>query len=417
MLLLLAGTMALLSSPFAIFIASVIALKKAFDWVADKMFAAFVSIVDAIKDVALTMVNKVRGWIGLNPIEGSGPSRKPGESQKDFQKRIDDYTLERLKQPTSYSGATDFSGRRRNADLSESFTKFAGKIERAAFMSGGIGSSQYAAIGGGFNYGSQRKGISLKGTPLHNAVPGQKLPSFGLGRMASFAATVFRHLAVQAAAWPMDFSRSAFEKKFSGTPLAGNTIRLSPQPRRTISRPRCLPASSRTRLETAGCCRETTLLASWTQPMARSQDAVRWPRRLVSPRPVKLSRRTTGALVAISTRWAASMPHRAQRTILADLNGGWPAGVRKQMNALSSGASSGSAGTGDAVGYAEKYKGMNEYSDTRILASALGGDVRGRSNAWCARFVNKAIEQAGGKGTGSAVANSFQRYGSGGEAV
>ncbi|MGY2938459.1 hypothetical protein ACVWZ6_008061 [Bradyrhizobium sp. GM6.1] len=131
------------------------------------------------------MVNKVRSWIGLNPIEGSGPSRKPGESQKDFQKRIDDYTLERLKQPTSYSGATDFSGRRRNADLSESFTKFAGKIERAAFTSGGIGGSQYAAIGGGsgggFSYASQRKGISLNGTPLHHAVPGQKLPSFGLG--------------------------------------------------------------------------------------------------------------------------------------------------------------------------------------------------------------------------------------------
>ncbi|WP_225173754.1 MULTISPECIES: hypothetical protein [unclassified Bradyrhizobium] len=92
------------------------------------------------------------------------------------------------------------------------------------------------------------------------------------------------------------------------------------------------------------------------------------------------------------------------------LNGGWAAGVRKQMNALGAGA--GFAGTGDAVAWAEKYKGMNEYTDNRVLAAALGGDVRGRSNAWCARFVNKAIEAAGGKGTGSAVANSFQRYGS-----
>jgi hypothetical protein len=92
------------------------------------------------------------------------------------------------------------------------------------------------------------------------------------------------------------------------------------------------------------------------------------------------------------------------------LNGGWSAGVRKQMNAMS-GASSGSAGAGDAVAYAEKFKGMNEYRDNRVLAAELGGDVRGKSNAWCARFVNKALAAAGGKGTGSRVANSFQRYG------
>ncbi|WP_456677853.1 phage tail tape measure protein [Bradyrhizobium sp. RDM12] len=74
LLLLLAGAMALLSSPFALFIASVIALKKALDWVAEKMFTAFVSIVDAVKNVALSMINKVRGWIGLSPIgvEGTG---------------------------------------------------------------------------------------------------------------------------------------------------------------------------------------------------------------------------------------------------------------------------------------------------------------------------------------------------------
>lgn len=170
LLLLLAGTMALLASPFAAFIASVFALKKALDWVADKMFAAFVSIVDAIKNVALSMVNKVRGWMGKDPIEGSGPSRTPGESQKDFQKRIDDYTLERLKQPTSYSGATDFSSRRRNADLSDSFNTFAGKIERAAFMSGGYGGGvQYAAIGGGSGRGS---GDGVRSRNFIGGVPG-----------------------------------------------------------------------------------------------------------------------------------------------------------------------------------------------------------------------------------------------------
>ncbi|SFM56934.1 phage tail tape measure protein, TP901 family, core region [Bradyrhizobium sp. Rc3b] len=92
------------------------------------------------------------------------------------------------------------------------------------------------------------------------------------------------------------------------------------------------------------------------------------------------------------------------------LNGSWAGGVRKQANALSGGV--GSAGAGDAVSAGEKYLGMNEYSDTKVLASYLGADVRGRSNAWCARFVNKTLADAGGKGTGSAVANSFQKWGS-----
>ena len=47
------------------------------------------------------------------------------------------------------------------------------------------------------------------------------------------------------------------------------------------------------------------------------------------------------------------------------LNGGWSAGVRKQIGAMS-GASSGSTSTGDAVGWAEKYRGLNEYSDNRV---------------------------------------------------
>ncbi len=92
------------------------------------------------------------------------------------------------------------------------------------------------------------------------------------------------------------------------------------------------------------------------------------------------------------------------------LNGGWTAGVGKQMRSLSGGV--GSVGLGDAVGIAAQYKGLNEYRDYRVLASYLGADVRGRDNAWCARFVNRTLEAAGGRGTGSAVANSFQRWGS-----
>lgn len=319
LLLLLAGTMALLASPFALFIASCIALKKALEWVADKMFSAFVSIVDAIKNVALSMVNKVRGWMNLTPIEGLGPSRRPGEGQESFQKRIDDYTRERLKQPTSYSGSTDFSGRRRNADLSESFTKFAGKIERAALMPGGNGGGvQYAALGGGSGRGISGSGGGLGGRKFIGGVPsiitttpGTALP--GLGRLGGNG--IIRRDKIPS------FDGSGGSVASGG----GSGIGGSVSPKKSF--------------------------------------------------------------------------HGGGGSVSGNVSAGRA-------------SSGGSAGTGDAVGWAQKYRGMNEYTDNRILASALGGDVRGKSNAWCARFVNRALAEAGGKGTGSAVANSFQRYGS-----
>lgn len=410
MLLLLAGTMALLSSPFATFIASVIALKKVLDWVADKMFAAFVSIVDAIKNVALTMINKVRGWIGLNPIEGSGPSRKPGESQKEFQKRIDDYTLERLKQPTSYSGATDFSGRRRSADLPESFTKFAGKIERAASMSAGIGGSQYAAIGGGFSYASQRKGFNA--TPLHHAVPGQKLPSFGLGSNGIIKRSSIPNFNGTGGSIAGGLSRSAFERKFAGTPLGGKYDQIVGAAKANGIDPLLL----------AGVIAHETgngLVLSGNNPGGVMDPATGMARKMkfsglddgfskTAQVVAKNYRRAGGDLDQMGNIYAPPGAANDPR----GLNGGWPAGVRKNMQQMSGSSPAGSGGTGDAVAYAEGFKGMNEYSHNRILASALGGDVRGRSNAWCARFVNRALAAAGGKGTGSAVANSFQRYGS-----
>ncbi|GEC14653.1 phage tail tape measure protein [Nitrobacter winogradskyi] len=46
-------------------------IKRVLDFVADKIFSVFVSIVDSIKNVALSIVNTVRGWIGLAPL-GAG---------------------------------------------------------------------------------------------------------------------------------------------------------------------------------------------------------------------------------------------------------------------------------------------------------------------------------------------------------
>lgn len=74
---------------------------------------------------------------------------------------------------------------------------------------------------------------------------------------------------------------------------------------------------------------------------------------------------------------------------------------------------SGGYAAGDALAVAEKYVDANEYTDTQRLAALLGADPRGKSNAWCARFVNAALRESGGQGTGSGLANSFQGWGTG----
>ncbi|MGY2902948.1 phage tail tape measure protein [Bradyrhizobium sp. URHC0002] len=129
-------------------------------------------------------------------IRRKDPKTGRRESYSDWQDRI--ATRKRLRNystpsgadpmftPTNYTGSTDFSGRRRNSDLSENFNKFAGKIERAAFMSGGNGGGvQYAALGGGSGRGISDSGGGRKfigGVPaIITNTPGTALP--GLNRL------------------------------------------------------------------------------------------------------------------------------------------------------------------------------------------------------------------------------------------
>lgn len=92
-----------------------------------------------------------------------------------------------LFQPTSYTGSTDFSRRRRSKvdDLADQLNKFGANVQRAAFISGGPGGGlQYAAIGGsGRGPGSSGGSRSfIGGIPdLVKSVPGQALPSFNAG--------------------------------------------------------------------------------------------------------------------------------------------------------------------------------------------------------------------------------------------
>ncbi|WP_027544861.1 phage tail tape measure protein [Bradyrhizobium sp. WSM2254] len=290
-----------------------------------------------------------------------------------------------------------------------------GKIERASFMStdfssrgriSGSGLSGSTAISANMN-----RIVSGAGTPdalWKSITPGGILPNFGLGSSGIIKRSNIPSFNGGGGSVD-DMSRSAFDKKFAGTPLAGKYDQIVAAARANGISPALLAGVIAHETgnghvlsgnNVAGLMDPATGMARKMQ-FASLDAGISRAGQVVA----KNYRLAGGSLDKMGARYAPVGAANDPR----GLNGGWPAGVRKQMNALSGG---GSAGSGDAVAWAEKYKGMNEYTDNRVLAAALGGDVRGRSNAWCARFVNKALDAAGGNGTGSAVANSFQKWGS-----
>ncbi|MEY9748595.1 hypothetical protein ABIF65_007969 [Bradyrhizobium japonicum] len=271
--------------------------------------------------------------------------------------------------------------------------------------------------GGGLSGGSTAIGANMNrivsgvGTPdalWKNVMPGGILPNFGVGSGGIIKRSNIPSFNGGGGSVD-DMSRSAFDKKFAGTPLAGKYDQIVSAARANGISPALLagviahetgnghvPSGN----NVAGLMDPATGMAKRMQ-FASLDAGISRAGQVVA----KNYRLAGGNLDKMGERYAPVGAANDPR----GLNGGWPAGVRKQMNALSGG---GSAGSGDAVAWAEKYKGMNEYTHNRVLAAALGGDVRGKSNAWCARFVNKALDAAGGNGTGSAVANSFQKWGS-----
>ncbi|MFK5599094.1 hypothetical protein ACFZ8E_19150 [Methylobacterium sp. HMF5984] len=86
---------------------------------------------------------------------------------------------------------------------------------------------------------------------------------------------------------------------------------------------------------------------------------------------------------------------------------GWKAGTVIGGNPVTAGAA------GNAVDTMSRFLGKNEYQDRGELSRFVGHDVAGSVNAWCARMVNSSLASVGIKGSGSAVANSFQRWGVG----
>lgn len=130
-----------------------------------------------------------------------------------------------LFQPSSYTGPTDFSGRRRSKidDLADQLNKFGASVQRAAFINSGPGSGlQSAAIGdSGRGAGQSGRRNFFGGVPGSlKSIPGQALPSFNSGsiirrdKIPSFGG-------VGPGGIPSSLNRVAFERTFAGTSLAG----------------------------------------------------------------------------------------------------------------------------------------------------------------------------------------------------
>lgn len=186
---------------------------------AGKFTAQLLELVVALKAIGTvagyleTFVNFIRSVAGIMTTVGlavadvripNGSVKQKGETTTQWRER--QQKLKELRnyktpsdadpmfQPTSYTGATDFSGRRRSSDLSDNLNKFTGKVERAAFINSGLGGLQYAAAGGsgrglsgsGGGGGGGFSGGLIGGVPsLLKSTPGEALPNFGVGRSGS----------------------------------------------------------------------------------------------------------------------------------------------------------------------------------------------------------------------------------------
>lgn len=95
---------------------------------------------------------------------------------------------------------------------------------------------------------------------------------------------------------------------------------------------------------------------------------------------------------------------------------GWKVGTVRGGGGGGGGNVAGSATPGSAAGAVDtmsRFLGQNEYRDRGTLSKFVGHDVAGSVNAWCARMVNASLASVGIRGTGSPVANSYQKWGIG----
>jgi TP901 family phage tail tape measure protein len=160
-------------------------------------------------------------------IRRSDPKTGRRESYKDWQDRIE--TKKRLRslapsgdplfQPTSFTSLVD--------QLGNNMRKLGGKIERAAiggqitdFSSnnrGGLQNASYISGGGGVS-GNR---IFANAPALTNSTPGQLLPNFSVSNSGIIRRDRIPSFSGGGGSMADGLNRSAFERKFGGTALAG----------------------------------------------------------------------------------------------------------------------------------------------------------------------------------------------------
>jgi uncharacterized protein (TIGR02594 family) len=101
----------------------------------------------------------------------------------------------------------------------------------------------------------------------------------------------------------------------------------------------------------------------------------------------------------------------------ADPGGGRRASARRlfeQQQAASRPRPIATGSAADAVDSALQLEGLHEVRDRATIRHYLrtgGADLDPATTAWCAAMVNASLQRQGIQGSGSAVANSFQRWG------
>lgn len=306
-----------------------IGLHKVLSYVSDKIFSVFVSIVDGVKSVALSIINTVRGWIGLAPVGGGAGGGASGS-----------WSPRNGSSPGASGGWSSTASKAK-----ASFIKPSDIMPDTSGITGGtLSRAKFES--------------TFKGTALEGKYDAIVVTAKGNNVPADLFAAVVAH------------------ETGRGRNVKGNNI--------------------------AGVMDSETGFRT-KKGYATLDDGIAAAGRVVGSN----YRKAGGDIDKMGARYA---PIGAANDP-AGLNKNWAGGVRSFRNSMSDGAV-GILGQ-NPVDIASRYLGKNEYRDRAELAAFVHHDVAGRANAWCARFVNESLRQTGIAGTGSAVANSFQRFGKG----
>ena len=321
----------------ALFVALSVGLKMTLSYVADRIFSVFVSIVDAVQSVAVGVINKVRGWIGLAPMGGGGAGSANAPR-------------------TGTPGATG-------------------------------------------SWSPDTSGATGSWSPT----TGKAVDHFSnLTKPASFTSGVTGGL-----------NSTSYNDMFAGTALAGKDAQIIAAAKANGIDPALLSAviahetgkgRNTNANNVAGLMNPETGYRT-KQGFASIEDGINAAARVVA----KNFDRAGGDLNKMGSAYApvgaANDPN--------GLNRYWPSSVANYRAKLGGVTGVGNVGSGGSpLDVAKQFNGLNEYRDNSVLKQFMGGrDPAGDANAWCAAFVNSSLKAVGGKGTGSAVANSFQRWG------